>query len=284
MEPGDLIEIFRRGYEHWAVYVGDDDVVHLAGRSESAGASSSLFMGFPAVVKKEKLSDVVGKNRYRVNNKYDSKYRVRDPKDIVSLANGLIGERIKYNLITENYEHFAYYLRYCVPVTDQVRFWWEEPSNKVDMELGDLIEIFRRGYEHWAVYVGDGDVVHLAGRSESAGARSSWFWAITAVVKKEKLSDVVGKNRYHVNNKYDSKYRVRDPKDIVSLANGLIGERIKYKLITENYEHFAYYLRYCVPVSDQVRFWWEEPSNKVFHFGLLLAAVGGLLMFLTLKI
>lgn len=28
--PGDLIEIFRFGYEHWAIYVGDGYVVHLA--------------------------------------------------------------------------------------------------------------------------------------------------------------------------------------------------------------------------------------------------------------
>ncbi|KAL2805737.1 phospholipase A and acyltransferase 2, partial [Daubentonia madagascariensis] len=28
--------------------------------------------------------------------------------------------------------------------------------------LGDLIEISRFGYEHWAIYVGDGYVVHLA--------------------------------------------------------------------------------------------------------------------------
>nr|KAF6437731.1 hypothetical protein HJG59_006456 [Molossus molossus] len=28
--PGDLIEIFRIGYEHWAIYVEDDRVVHLA--------------------------------------------------------------------------------------------------------------------------------------------------------------------------------------------------------------------------------------------------------------
>lgn len=28
--PGDLIEIFRFGYGHWAIYVGDGYVVHLA--------------------------------------------------------------------------------------------------------------------------------------------------------------------------------------------------------------------------------------------------------------
>ena len=29
-ERGDLIQIFRPGYQHWAVYIGDDFVVHLA--------------------------------------------------------------------------------------------------------------------------------------------------------------------------------------------------------------------------------------------------------------
>ena len=33
--PGDLIEIFRIGYEHWAIYVEDDCVVHLASPSKS---------------------------------------------------------------------------------------------------------------------------------------------------------------------------------------------------------------------------------------------------------
>lgn len=29
-KPGDLIEIFRPFYSHWAIYVGDGYVVHLA--------------------------------------------------------------------------------------------------------------------------------------------------------------------------------------------------------------------------------------------------------------
>lgn len=35
--PGDLIEIFRPLYRHWAVYVGDGFVVHLAPPSKDAG-------------------------------------------------------------------------------------------------------------------------------------------------------------------------------------------------------------------------------------------------------
>lgn len=29
-KPGDLIQIFRIGYEHWAIYVGNGYVIHLA--------------------------------------------------------------------------------------------------------------------------------------------------------------------------------------------------------------------------------------------------------------
>ena len=28
-KPGDLIEIFRWGYKHWAVYIGGQEVVHF---------------------------------------------------------------------------------------------------------------------------------------------------------------------------------------------------------------------------------------------------------------
>lgn len=33
-QPGDLIEIFRLDYKHWAVYVGDGYVVHLLNSGE----------------------------------------------------------------------------------------------------------------------------------------------------------------------------------------------------------------------------------------------------------
>ncbi|TNN24933.1 Retinoic acid receptor responder protein 3 [Liparis tanakae] len=32
--PGDLIEISRGGYQHWAVYIGGDEVVHLTTSGE----------------------------------------------------------------------------------------------------------------------------------------------------------------------------------------------------------------------------------------------------------
>ena len=41
------------------------------------------------------------------------------------------------------------------------------PSKGIEnLELGDLIEIFRDLYQHWAVYVGNGYVVHLVSLGE----------------------------------------------------------------------------------------------------------------------
>ncbi|XP_003798625.1 HRAS-like suppressor 3 [Otolemur garnettii] len=123
-------------------------------------------------------------------------------------------------------------------------------------ELGDLIEIFRPFYRHWAIYVGDGYVVHLAPPSEIAGAGiGSLGSALTdkAVVKKELLYDVAGRDKYQVNNKHDDKYSPLPPNKIVQRAEELVGQEMIYRLTSENCEHFVNELRYGVPRSDQVR-------------------------------
>uniref|UniRef100_A0A8D1IRZ0 Phospholipase A and acyltransferase 3 n=2 Tax=Sus scrofa TaxID=9823 RepID=A0A8D1IRZ0_PIG len=123
-------------------------------------------------------------------------------------------------------------------------------------QLGDLIEIFRPFYRHWAIYVGDGYVVHLAPPSEIAGAgAASLMSALTdkALVKKELLYEVAGRDRYQVNNKHDGKYSPLPPSKIVQRAEELVGQEVLYKLTSENCEHFVNELRYGVARSDQVR-------------------------------
>ncbi|KAG8146752.1 hypothetical protein E2320_013864 [Naja naja] len=139
-------------------------------------------------------------------------------------------------------------------------------KGEVDLEPGDLVEIFRGGYQHWAVYVGLGNVIHLAPPTEyaEAGAASlKSLWADTALVKKEKLSRVVGADHYRVSNKHDSKYFVRTPDQIISFAEKLEGKLMKYKVTTQNCEHFCNSLRYDVARSDQV--------TKVVWFGMAAA-------------
>uniref|UniRef100_G1PNB7 Phospholipase A and acyltransferase 3 n=1 Tax=Myotis lucifugus TaxID=59463 RepID=G1PNB7_MYOLU len=138
---------------------------------------------------------------------------------------------------------------------------------------GDLIEIFRPFYRHWAVYVGDGYVVHLAPPSEIAGAgAASLMSALTdkAIVKKELLYFVAGKDKYHVNNKHDQKYSPLPPSKIVQRAEELVGQEMLYKVTSENCEHFVNELRYGVPRSDQVR----DALMAAGIAGVGLAAVG----------
>ncbi|XP_054849492.1 phospholipase A and acyltransferase 3-like [Eublepharis macularius] len=143
----------------------------------------------------------------------------------------------------------------------------------VNLEPGDLIEVFRFGYQHWAIYVGNGFVIHLAPPSEYAGAGcASLMSTLTdkALVKKELLRDVVGNNRYRVNNKHDSKYPPLPTAKIVRRAEEMVGQELLYKVTTENCEHFVTELRYGVAKSDQVR----DALVGVGIAGLGLAALG----------
>lgn len=121
--PGDLIEIFRIGYEHWAIYVGGGYVIHLTPPSEYPGAgSSSVFsvLSNRAVVRRDRLEDVVGNCRYRVNNHLDHKYTPRPVNEIIYSAKQKIGQEMPYSLLSRNCEHFVTNLRYGEPHSRQV--------------------------------------------------------------------------------------------------------------------------------------------------------------------
>ncbi|EPQ02247.1 Group XVI phospholipase A2 [Myotis brandtii] len=123
LKPGDLIEIFRKYDQHWAVYVGDGYVVHLTSPGDITGAASANLMSSGsgmAIVKKERLSDVAGKDKHRVNNKHDREHKPLDPSEIVWRAQELLGQKVCYKLTSDNCEHFVNELRYGVSCSDQV--------------------------------------------------------------------------------------------------------------------------------------------------------------------
>uniref|UniRef100_A0A452QJW4 Phospholipase A and acyltransferase 5 n=1 Tax=Ursus americanus TaxID=9643 RepID=A0A452QJW4_URSAM len=119
--PGDLIEIFRIGYEHWAIYVEDDCVVHLAAptRSLSAGSITSVFSN-RAVVKYSRLEDVLHGCSWKVNNKLDGTYLPLPVDQILQRTKEMVNKIVQYSLIEGNCEHFVNGLRYGVPRSQQV--------------------------------------------------------------------------------------------------------------------------------------------------------------------
>ncbi|XP_015194301.1 phospholipase A and acyltransferase 3-like [Lepisosteus oculatus] len=147
--------------------------------------------------------------------------------------------------------------------------FWDE------VKPGDLIEIFRLGYQHWALYVGNGYIVHLAPPSEVAGAGPSSMMSLTcdkAVVKRERLRRVAGDDRFRVNNALDRKRRPRPAYEIVKDAESLVGKWLEYSVVTSNCEHFVNELRYGTAESLQV----QDTVTAVVTATVVLGAVGAM--------
>ncbi|KAG7282021.1 hypothetical protein CRUP_020126 [Coryphaenoides rupestris] len=123
-EPGDLIEIFRGSYQHWAVYIGDGFVVHLAPPSEVPGAGVNSMMSVfceKAVVERAEIWDVVGTHQWQINNILDDQYEPRPAHVVVREARALVGMEMPYCVFQGNCEHFATELRYGQAQSRQVR-------------------------------------------------------------------------------------------------------------------------------------------------------------------
>nr|XP_023694606.1 HRAS-like suppressor 3 [Paramormyrops kingsleyae] len=127
-KPGDLIEIYRGTFYHWAIYVGDGYVIHLTtpdGISSShpslAGSSSTMsFLNEMGIVKKEILFYVVGTDTFCVKNHLDNMHKPRSVSTILSDAESRVGQVLPYSLIHRNCEHFVTELRYGKPESRQV--------------------------------------------------------------------------------------------------------------------------------------------------------------------
>ncbi|KAM8910379.1 phospholipase A and acyltransferase 3-like [Spinachia spinachia] len=126
-EPGDLIEIYRGVYQHWAVYVGrlgrlysPLDLSLPEDEGVGVSASSGLSAAKTAMVKKEKLWSVVGKSKWSINNSLDKKHKPRPARVIVREACAMVGAVLPYCVFSQNCEHFANELRYGKAESRQV--------------------------------------------------------------------------------------------------------------------------------------------------------------------
>ncbi|XP_047550006.1 phospholipase A and acyltransferase 5 isoform X3 [Lutra lutra] len=142
--PGDLIEIFRIGYEHWAIYVEDDCVVHLAAPSEEfeAGSITSVFSN-RAVVKYSRLEDVLHGCSWKINNKLDGTYLPLPVDQILQRTKQMINKIVQYSLIEGNCEHFVNDLRYGVPRSQQVEHALMEGAKAAGAVISAVVESIR---------------------------------------------------------------------------------------------------------------------------------------------
>ncbi|XP_016894859.1 HRAS-like suppressor 3 [Cynoglossus semilaevis] len=148
--------------------------------------------------------------------------------------------------------------------------YYKEPN------LGDLIRIERTCYQHWALYIGGGYVVHLAPPSEVANAGAQSLMSVVAdraVVKKELLKDVVGNSNWRVDNLLDKEYEPRSTCVVIEEAKAWVGRVMRYNVISWNCEHFVTNLRYGKPESRQVR----QAANVALASTLAATAIFGII-------
>lgn len=86
----------------------------LGGRGSSSSPSKSRTQSNKGKgkVEKDKLDDVVGKDRWRVNNRLDRERSPRPAEEIVDEALSMVGDDVEYDVIEWNCEHFATKRRY----------------------------------------------------------------------------------------------------------------------------------------------------------------------------
>lgn len=120
-QPGDLVEIDRTLYSHWALCVGNNQAIHVQGLNKN---QIDIPLSGSATVKIGKLIEVCGASPVRVNNK-DVPAKERGlkalPSDkVISASKKLVGKTVNYNLLSRNCEHFVTEWKYGKAWSDQV--------------------------------------------------------------------------------------------------------------------------------------------------------------------
>ncbi|KAM8939232.1 uncharacterized protein RCH25_052807 [Pelodytes ibericus] len=107
LQNGDMIEISQPGHQHWAIYVGDGCIVHIAGRL--VGSVEDSVHGDSIIVQKTKLETEVEGCTYKVNNMYDGELTPLATEEVIHSALKEVGENKPYGY---SCQQFALGLKY----------------------------------------------------------------------------------------------------------------------------------------------------------------------------
>ena len=140
LHRGDIVGVDRGLYEHYAVYVGDDRVIHYAGAGDDIGGDVAIrespfrdFLGEettyfvcefpeshkPPYKRQQFASSVMQDIRWLMEVFQESQYHLFSPEETVERAYSRLGER-DYNLLTNNCEHFAIWCKTNISESWQV--------------------------------------------------------------------------------------------------------------------------------------------------------------------
>lgn len=106
LNPGDMVQVkgiyFHEWfYSHFAVYIGNGEIIHVT--------DGDTFKG--EVKREDMLKKFAGKD-VRKNNHMDGTFEPRRVHNIIFTARRHVGQNWNYNILTNNCEHFASMCRY----------------------------------------------------------------------------------------------------------------------------------------------------------------------------
>lgn len=128
------------------------------------------------------------------------------------------------------------------------------------LKVGDAIEFRGRFYSHWAIYIGNGKIIHVSDVRISCCSGTSNFSSVSsergksfkkAEIKVSKFDDETKGCRAFKNNSVDERFPPNPVEEIIWTAMLLQGP-IDYNLRTNNCEHFVTLCRNGVLMSAQV--------------------------------
>ncbi|SDR40565.1 Lecithin retinol acyltransferase [Paraburkholderia fungorum] len=132
-------------------------------------------------------------------------------------------------------------------------------SSTIDLPIGAHLVIQRRGYEHHGIYVGNGRVVHYAGFAGSTHR---------GPVEEVELSHFAAGHPLSIRTTPSARYA---GDEAVRRARSRLGEN-RYRLLTNNCEHFCAWCLFGESRSEQVHCCLRHPRTGVHALVCLVKA------------
>ncbi|XP_059147864.1 lecithin retinol acyltransferase-like [Physella acuta] len=132
LHQGDLVKFHKRFYTHWAVYVGNRMVIHMAGNVKNLALQK-------ADVVELSLKRAADGSMAFLGNEMDGQWKPLPPAHIVKRARAQIGE-VYYNILCHNCEHFAKWCRYNRDRSGQAEKYFPKRMCQLLVLTGDYRE------------------------------------------------------------------------------------------------------------------------------------------------
>lgn len=121
LKYGDMIEFKRQGYSHFSIYIDNDQLLQFENVLFNNITMKNVFNFFPSATIINKIDKTAHGDLVRVNNKVrlNLPFNKNEIESRIKEALGQNGTN-KYHIMMNNCEHFATYIRYGIPFSDQI--------------------------------------------------------------------------------------------------------------------------------------------------------------------